>query len=321
MAQSCVVSKSKYDKQMALMQKLSAQKDDCLKSLEIAELAMDTMELKLANKLNYIEFLRTDSSSKEQRIAKLEQLNKQLQTLYDELDKEKEDIDQFANKQKEQYSKSLQAREKALIDLKKSLLALQMKLQNQEEQNNLASAKIMENTARINELEQMLHAHDSILNGIKNVFLKSLSGYGDSVLTVVNKNGKLYVTISDKLLFKSGSTAIDPLGREALIKIAKTLEKNTDFFIYVEGHTDSIPFVEKSGFIKDNWDLSVLRATNVLKVLTENAKIDQSKLIPCGRADALPIADNKFPLLRSKNRRTEIILTPDYAKILELLNH
>ncbi len=171
---------------------------------------------------------------------------------------------------------------------------------------------------RINELERILQAKDSAVVALKNKVMDALLGFKNQGLTVTQKNGKVYVSLEEKLLFKSGQWAVDPKGKEALRKLAGVLATNKDVNIMIEGHTDDVPY-NGSGPIKDNWDLSVKRATSILKILLNAGNIDPQRLIAAGRGEYLPIDDQKTPEARRKNRRTEIILTPNLNELFEIL--
>ena len=123
------------------------------------------------------------------------------------------------------------------------------------------------------------------------------------------RDGKVYVSLSEKLLFKSGSATVDKKGKEALAKVGEVLAKQTDIDIMVEGHTDNVPL--KGEVIKDNWDLSVLRATAITRILTQEYKVSPKQVIPSGRADNFPLLIMLLPKAGPKNRRTEIILSAE----------
>ncbi len=123
---------------------------------------------------------------------------------------------------------------------------------------------------RVRELERVLNQKDSAVNALKNTLSKALLGFKDKGLSIDVRNGKVYVSLEEQLLFASGSATVDKKGEEALVELAKALQKQPDINILVEGHTDDVPM--KSATIKDNWDLSVLRATSIVKILTEKGK-------------------------------------------------
>ena len=145
-----------------------------------------------------------------------------------------------------------------------------------------------------------------------------LVGFNNEGLTVHEKNGKVYVSLDEKLFFKTGKWDVDPKGQQALRQFSQVLAQNPDINIMVEGHTDNVP-MHGSGEVKDNWDLSVMRATAVTKILTQNDDIDPERIIAAGRSEYVPLADEDTPQARQMNRRTEIILTPKLDELLKLI--
>lgn len=171
---------------------------------------------------------------------------------------------------------------------------------------------------RLAELEQMLAAKDSAVKALRNSVSNALLGYKDKGLTVEMKNGKVYVMMEERLLFATGSTVVDPKGVEAIRDLGKVLETNTDINILIEGHTDNVP-MKGTGEIRDNWDLSVMRATSVVKILLSNSKVNPLRLTAAGRGEFMPVDKANTADARKKNRRIEIILTPQLDEILKLL--
>jgi chemotaxis protein MotB len=174
--------------------------------------------------------------------------------------------------------------------------------------------------ARMAELEKILDDQKRIAEELKNKVSEALLGFENNGLTVTNKNGKVYVSLDEKLLFKTASWDIDANGRNALKKLAGVLEKNPDIQITIEGHTDNVPYKPGSGQLRDNWDLSVKRATTVVRTLLEGSKIKPSRLTASGRSEYLPIDPGTTSDARQKNRRTEIILTPDLTELYKLID-
>jgi len=170
----------------------------------------------------------------------------------------------------------------------------------------------------LKEMQQIISKKDSITNRLNDILRNALLGFNSDELSVEIKNGKVYVSMSDKLLFKSGSATVENKGVEALKVLADVLNKNTDIDILVEGHTDNIPI--KTVIYKDNWDLSVIRATSIVRTLTENYKVTGTRVTASGKGDVFPKADNTTSEGRAKNRRTEIILSPKMDEIMNLLN-
>jgi len=180
-------------------------------------------------------------------------------------------------------------------------------------------AELEARNARLAELEQILNRKDSAVNALKESVSDALLGFEGQGLRVHMKNGKVYVSMDEKLLFKSGSYDVDPKGRQALQKLGRVLKENKDVNIMIEGHTDNVPY-RSGSVIKDNWDLSVLRATSVLKILVETSGISATRLTASGRGEYQPVDRANTPEARSKNRRTEIILTPKLDELFKILD-
>jgi chemotaxis protein MotB len=179
--------------------------------------------------------------------------------------------------------------------------------------------KELEKTSqRVKDLEAELSKKERAVRELKEAIAKALAGFEKLDIKVEYRNGKVYVILPEKLLFASGSIDVDPKGREALIEIGKALNKQPDVQMAIEGHTDNIPM---KGIIKDNWDLSVLRATSIARILIADASMNPKRIQAVGRGDTQPVAGNDTPEGRAKNRRTEIVLTPQLDKILEILNN
>jgi len=173
---------------------------------------------------------------------------------------------------------------------------------------------------KINQLEKLIAQKDEKLQNLKGSLSRALMGFKDQGLKVEEKNGKIYISMENKLLFDSGSWKVKRNGQDAIKTIANILSINPDVEIMIEGHTDNVPYRGK-GSIVDNWDLSVKRATSVVRQLMKNKHIDPKRLVAAGRSKYLPIADNKTAEGRAKNRRIEVILTPKLDEIMDLLKN
>jgi chemotaxis protein MotB len=156
------------------------------------------------------------------------------------------------------------------------------------------------------------------VNSLKRSVSEALTGFENQGLSVTQKNGKVYVSLDEKLLFPSGSTTVDPKGVAALKKLAGVLEKNPEISINIEGHTDDVPVIPGSNF-RDNWDLSVLRATSIVRILLQGSSIDPKRLSVSGRGEFFPVDPSKTAEARQKNRRTEIILSPRLDELFKLI--
>lgn len=214
---------------------------------------------------------------------------------------------------------NLNAKYKGLIDVNMSQTDQYSKtLKEKSEELAKKEQLLADREKALKEMQQVISRKDSITNRLNEILRNALLGFNSDELSVEIKNGKVYVSMSDKLLFKSGSAAVESKGIEALKVLADVLNKNADIDILVEGHTDSIPI--KTALFKDNWDLSVIRATSITRTLTDDYKVAATRVTASGKGDVFPKADNSTPEGRAKNRRTEIILSPKLDEIMNLLN-
>lgn len=177
---------------------------------------------------------------------------------------------------------------------------------------------IFEREMRLEEIKKKLEERDRFLTALRERIQNAMAGVEEGGLTVYIKDSKLYVSLSNKLLFKTGSTVIDQKGLDALLQLANVLRQQDDINVLVEGHTDNQPITATAGRFKDNWDLSVMRATEVVRFLTVDGKVDPKRIIASGRSEYFPIEEGDSPDARAINRRTEIILTPNIDILFEL---
>jgi len=211
----------------------------------------------------------------------------------------------------------LQKREDDLIDSERELTAKKKSLQATIAELQNTQRQMEAQNARLAQLEQALKQKEEAMLALRHSVSDALTGFSGDELKVHMKNGKVYVSLEEKLLFKSGSYDVNAQGASALKKLARILEQNADVDILVEGHTDKVPF--KSSILVDNWDLSVKRATSVVRIILSGSNIDPKRISAAGKGEYLPVMDDETPLALQKNRRTEIILTPRLDKILNLL--
>ena len=200
------------------------------------------------------------------------------------------------------------------LTVKEKMLAIQ--------QDSLAKsrAELALKEQRINEMQKILAQKDAEVKALKEKVSNALKGFEGSGLNVHEKDGKVYVSMDDKLLFASGSWTINENGLKAIQNLAKVLENEPEISVLIEGHTDNVPY-HGSGQIKDNWDLSVMRATSVVKALLQSGNIAPTRLSASGRSEYLPLDENNTPEARAKNRRTEIILTPNLDQLFQLIQN
>jgi chemotaxis protein MotB len=212
-----------------------------------------------------------------------------------------------------------------LADLTNNYNALNGKYNSLDKNYSATSSKVtklsddlQKREARLKEVEEILRKRDEATNSLKDKLQKALLGFQQSGLTVDIRNGKVYVSLTDKLLFPSGSIVIDEKGKQALKSLAGVLNKEADINIAVEGHTDNKK-IKNLGQIKDNWDLSVLRATSVTRYLTEVENVDPKRLTATGKSEFQPIEQGETADALAKNRRIEIVLTPKLDELYNLI--
>ncbi|WP_158825208.1 OmpA family protein [Mucilaginibacter lacusdianchii] len=206
-----------------------------------------------------------------------------------------------------------------IADLQKNYNTLNKNYNATSSQVNQLSGDLQKREARLREVEDILRKRDEAANALRDKLQKALLGFQQSGLTVDIRNGKVYVSLTDKLLFPSGSIVIDEKGKQALKQLAGVMNKETDINMAVEGHTDNQRVVNL-GQIKDNWDLSVLRATSVTRYLTEVEKVDPQRLTATGKGETQPIDPANTAEARARNRRIEIVLTPKLDELYNLIN-
>lgn len=217
----------------------------------------------------------------------------------------------------EALEKQLQENQTRTKDLAQALEGREKEIKQKEllldRQNNL----LYEKAQQLNELQDKINQQNQIVEKLRNTIANALVNFEDDELTVNVKDGKVYLSLSENLLFKSGSATMDQQGKEALGKLSVVLNNNPDIEILIEGHTDSIPI--SSNVYRDNWDLSVARATSIVRVLSNEYNVDGERLTASGRADNEPVDTNETKEGRAKNRRTEIILSPKLEELFELI--
>lgn len=198
------------------------------------------------------------------------------------------------------------------------LRAMEETLTLSKQKNEELSANLKERERKVQELEKILEDKEKAASSLKNKVSQALLNFKDSELTVDIRNGKVYVSLAEQLLFKSGSIVVDKKGVDALQQLAKVLKEQNDINVLVEGHTDNVPMSGTTQYMNDNWDLSVLRATSIVKILTK-AGVDPTKVTAAGKGEHVPLTANDSKEGKQKNRRTEIILTPKLDELFQLL--
>jgi chemotaxis protein MotB len=181
---------------------------------------------------------------------------------------------------------------------------------------NMTQKQLEAEQKRLWDLRKLLQQQREAVEGLRKKMSDALVGFNSNELQVFVKNGRVYVSLQENLLFPSGSAVVNPKGKEALGTLAQVLNSNPDINVVVEGHTDSIPI---KGKYEDNWALSVARATAIVRILTDTYKVDPTRVVASGRSKYEPVDSNETADGRQRNRRTEIILAPKLDQLMQLL--
>lgn len=299
---SCVSSqiyddlKSKYDL-------LKTENESLMSQLDASEGNGDRFTV--ANLREEIEKLNAEKSRLAMELAASESNYERLKTSYDALE---------ANSSSA-LTENLERNRKLLRQLEEKEKTLALESSRLEKLKKDLAAR----SQRVEELEGIIAAKDAKMNALKNAISAALTNFEGNGLTVEQRDGKVYVSMENKLLFDSGSWAVNDRGREAVVALGNVLAQNKEIAVLIEGHTDNVPY-GGSGNITNNWDLSTKRATAIVSILTENSGIPRDNLTAAGRGEYAPIAPNTTSEGKAKNRRIEVILTPKLDEISKLLN-
>ncbi|MDP4666357.1 MAG: OmpA family protein, partial [Flavobacteriaceae bacterium] len=220
------------------------------------------------------------------------------------------------NAENRQLLTDLQTTRQELIEKEDALRALENELNAKEANLDSINNELISREQKVNELQDLLSRQQDAATTLKNKIADALLGFKDKGLTIEQKNGKVYVSLEAKLLFPSGSTVIDAEGKRALIDLANAIEGQSDMEIIVEGHTDT-DALRSTSIPRDNWELSVLRATAVVKIMTENSKVSPLILSASGRSEYHPVD----PEDKARNRRIEIIISPNLNELFEIIDN
>jgi len=238
---------------------------------------------------------------------------------YNELQSAQEDLIRGNVRETQRMLSELRAAQANLQEKEELLRQLSESLDSKKTSLDELSYELERRNARLAELEKVLEAQKKIVQDLKAKVSEALLGFENNGLTVSMKDGKVYVSLDEKLLFRSGSYEIDANGKRAIRQLAGVLERNPDIQVTIEGHTDDVPY-RGSGQLNDNWDLSVKRATTVVRTLLEGSRINPQRLTASGRSQYLPVDNRNTVDARQKNRRTEIILTPDLSELYKIID-
>lgn len=315
---SCVPT-SEFSQLSNKSNSLQGERDDLMAENE--HLTVENREMKA--KFDLVEDQKQknleDSIRIQKRVDELEQELAQLDRKYADLESTHDALLRGNARETRRLLNELQSTQEDLTTKERLLRELESSVSNQRLDVNRLQTELEARNARLMEMERMLNEKERIMDDLRDKVAEALTGFEGQGLTITRKNGNVYVSMDEKLLFKSGSTVVDPNGVRALQQLAQVLARNPDIKIMIEGHTDDVPF-RKGSSIKDNWDLSVMRATSIVRILLDGSGIDPVRLTVAGRGEYLPVDPADTPESRSKNRRTEIILSPDFSEVFKMLD-
>ena len=291
------------------------------------------LEDKYANLKKEHRQLSDDHDALQQAKTKLENSLSDLQQQYDETVAKRDQLQSDYNALKSNYDNltaSYDALEKnssaAIADNVKKNRELLAQLEAKEQALAAENTRLQklekdlaERSSRVAELENLIAAKDEAMRNLKDAISRALTDFEGKGLTIEQRDGKVYVSMENKLLFSSGSWAVNSQGREAVVQLGSVLADNPDIAVLIEGHTDNVPYKGNSQ-LSGNWDLSTKRATAIVNILRENAAINPENLTAAGRGEYAPVATNDTAEGKAKNRRIEVILTPKLDEITRLLN-
>lgn len=300
---SCVTKKrfvelsNKYDRLYKSNADLIAKNDGLTKDKNEVEDLLDQLQ-KDKNKAD------NQILSLNKKLAALQNKQKSLQDSYDILSSKSSSAINAKAAENQQLLIALDEKENKLFEEEAELRKLQAALQ--------ARSK------RIQDLEALIASKEQAMEKLKNAISSALIGFEGKGLTVEQRDGKIYVSMENKLLFGSGKWNVGSQGKKAVIELAKVLVQNPDINVLIEGHTDNVPY-KSGGVIQDNWDLSVKRATAIVRIL-QSQNVSANQITAAGRSEYNPVANNKTREGKAKNRRIEIVLSPNLDAISKLLN-
>lgn len=297
---SSCVAKKEYDALFNEKTSLENENAELKEKLEVAEEKISRLEVQV-----------------EEYKGKSEATQKDLDFLTEQFNTVKGEYDRISQLYNNLLSNSSQLNTD-LAQQQQRLLAIQDDLEIEKKRNQELAEDLSKREARVAELEKLIADKDAAVQRLKKQVTDALLNFNENELTVEVKNGKVYVSLAEKLLFGSGSTKVDDQGANALKQLASALKGNSEINIMVEGHTDNVPISRTSQYMNDNWDLSVMRATSIVRILVTNG-VNPETITASGRGEFSPVAINNTPENKALNRRTEIILTPKLDELFQIL--
>lgn len=299
MLSSCV-AKKEFDALMTQKSGLDNDKAQLENDLEVGNEKISRLEVQLDALKNEKNIVQNDFEIVDKELKELRSEYGRIKGLYDNLLTNSGQLNNDLSRQQ------------------KRLLAIEDDLEIQKKKNDELAVDLAKREIRVVELEKIIADKEAAVQALKNKVTTALLNFNEDELKVEVRNGKVYVSLAEQLLFQSGSIQVDQKGVNALKQLAGAIKSNPDINIMVEGHTDNVQFSKKVQYMSDNWDLSVLRATSIVRILTDGG-VSPTAITASGKGESSPLVANDNPENKAKNRRTEIILTPKLDELFKLL--
>ncbi len=316
---SCVSSKQ-FREVQSQKERLQSERDSLVGLNDKLTVENTEISSQLAKMKDELEALKREKSALTQELDHLQKEYQIMKRGYYEMQQAQASLVKGNNRETRRLLKQLQTTQDELQAREDKLREMSRVMDEKKRALDELQYEVDKRNARLLELEKMLNEKDEMMNDLKRKVSKALMGFENDGLTITQKNGNIYVSMDEKLLFKSGSYKVDARGEQAIGKIARVLEQHPDINIMIEGHTDNVPYRSSDGPIEDNWDLSVKRATTIVKLLLDNSTINPKRVTAAGRGEFFPVDPANTPEARQKNRRTEIILAPNLDELYNLIN-
>lgn len=312
LASGCV-TKKKYQELEAQYKECTDDKQFATNELNDCRNLQKDLEKNVSNLQAKVEQLKQDTLSLTRKLTQSEKDFARIKNDYDNLARDISRLSSSTSSQISELSTDLDEARAQLTAKEQELNKLQERLKAKEDSLE-TYMKSLEN------LQSILDQKDAEVRALKEKVASALKNFEGSGLKVEMRNGKVYVSMDEKLLFASGRWEVQGEGKAAIKELAAVLETDNSINVLIEGHTDNVPF-NGSGQVKDNWDLSVMRATAVVKLLLSSGNIDPQRISASGRGEFFPIDTDDTPTARAKNRRTEIILTPKLDELFQIIDN
>ncbi len=314
---SCVPM-TKFAEQKHKTQRYETENDSLISANEQLTVSNKELRWQIERCAKDLEQMIADSVERARTIAELRMNNRRLENNITELNNSMDALKKGSEREASKFMMQIEGMQNDLQNRENELQKLSKEITDKQNSLLAMERELEKRNRRTLELERLISRQDSAVKALKAKISAALVGLENNGLTVRIHQGKVYVSLDEKLLFKSGSITVEPEGVKALKSLIRVLEQNPEINITIEGHTDNVP-LRANASMQDNWDLSVKRATSIVRILLDGTKIAPARLTASGRSEYIPVDSANTPEARQKNRRTEIILTPKLDELYQML--